>query len=72
MAGKRKREFGTLLRGKYVNEIRDNRRNSKMGCKDCSTYNLEKVCTEFNQTPEEIFDPFLVKGGPLFVARPLS
>jgi hypothetical protein len=48
MAVKRKREFGTLLRGKYVNEIRDKRRNSKMGCKDCSTYNLEKVCSELN------------------------
>ena len=43
-----------------------------MGCKDCSTYNLERVCTELNQTAEEIFDPFLVKGGPFYVSRPLS
>jgi hypothetical protein len=43
MQEKRRKEFGTSLREKYVNEIRENRRNSKMGCKDCSTYNLEEV-----------------------------
>jgi hypothetical protein len=72
MQEKRRKEFGTSLREKYVNEIRDNRRNSKMGCKDCSTYNLEEVCSQLMQTTEEIFDPFFIKGGPFFVARPLS
>jgi hypothetical protein len=48
MSEKRKKEYGTLLREKYVIENRQNRRSSKMGCKDCSTYNLEKVCSELN------------------------
>ena len=43
-----------------------------MGCKDCSTYNLEQASSELKKTPEEIFDPFFIRGGPFFVARPLS
>ena len=69
---KRNKEYGSQLREKYVSSIRENRRNAKMGCIDCSTYNLERACSDLKLTPEEIFDPFFIRGGPFFVARPLS
>jgi hypothetical protein len=69
---KRKKEYGSRTREKYVIDMRENRRNSKMGCKDCSTYNLEQASSELKKTPEEMFDPFFIRGGPFFVARPLS
>lgn len=39
-------------------------------CKDCSTFDVQLVSENLKQVPEELFDPFFIRGGPIFVERP--
>lgn len=69
---KRTNGFKSASRTSYIEECRQSRRNAKLQCKDCCSFNCEEAISTSQQTLSIIFDPLFIKGGPLLVSRVFS